>query len=94
MAPHDQPTFLFEAPIGRMTLIGAIIGTVLVVVMFVAGVLVSDIDPAVIGAAGLAAPFSGAGFGAMMGAVLGGLEAGRIEADARRAEADRGAGRP
>ena len=80
----DQPTFLFEPPIGRMTLIGAVVGLLVVVGMFILGVVLTDIDPWVIGAAGLAAPFGGAGFGAMMGAVLGGLRAAEIEAEERR----------
>lgn len=88
MPPHSYPTVLFEEPIGRMTLIGAIIGGVLVVAMFTVGVLVSDMDPAVIGAAGLAAPFGGAGFGAMMGAVLGGIKAAEAEAEERRMSRD------
>lgn len=81
----EQPTFLFEPPIGRMTLIGAIAGGLLVVGMFTLSVVLTDIDPWIIGAAGLAAPFGGAGFGAMMGAVLGGLRAAEIEAKERRA---------
>lgn len=80
----EQPTFLFELPIGRMTLIGAIAGGLLVVGMFTLSVVLTDIDPWIIGAAGLAAPFGGAGFGAMMGAVLGGLRAAEIEAEERR----------
>lgn len=86
MTHHNHPTFLFEEPIGRMTLIGAIIGGALVVAMFTVGVLVSDGDPALIGAAGLAAPFGGAGFGAMMGAVLGGIKAAKAEAEAEAEE--------
>lgn len=85
MDTKHQPEFLFEAPIGRSTFIGACIGTIGVVAIFAVGVLMSDMDPAVIGAAGLVAPFGGAGFGAMMGAVLGGLKAGEIEAQERRA---------
>lgn len=81
---EQQPTFLFEPPIGRMTLIGAVAGTLLVIGMFTLGVVLTDIDPWIIGAAGLAAPFGGAGFGAMMGAVLGGIRAAEIEAEERR----------
>ncbi len=88
-ASPSEPTLLFEPPIGRWTLIGAITGTVLVVGMFVLGVLLADMDPWVIGAAGLAAPFGGAGFGAMMGAVLGGLRAGEIEVEQRRTADER-----
>ena len=72
-----------------MTLIGAVAGALLVVGMFAVGVVLSDIDPWIIAAAGLAAPFGGAGFGAMMGAVLGGLRAAEIEAEERRAAAAR-----
>jgi proteasome assembly chaperone (PAC2) family protein len=85
MAPPEEPTFLFEPPVGRMTLLGAIGGALLVVALFTIGVVLTDTDPAVIGAAGLVAPFGGAGFGAMMGAVLGGIKAAELEAEERRA---------
>lgn len=80
----DEPTFLFEPPIVRMATIGAVLGLVTVIAMFTFGALITDSDPWVIGAAGLAAPFGGAGFGAMMGAVLGGLRAAELEAEGRR----------
>ncbi|MDE0802885.1 MAG: hypothetical protein OSA99_06135 [Acidimicrobiales bacterium] len=69
-----KPDTLFDPRITRRTAIGATLGGVGVLVIFAVGVLITGTDPAVIGAAGLAAPFGGAGFGAMMGAVLGALE--------------------
>lgn len=82
----DEPTFLFEPPILRMATIGAVLGLVLVIAMFTLGALLTHSDPWLIGAAALAAPFGGAGFGAMMGAVLGGLRAAEIEAEQRRSD--------
>lgn len=89
MRTPDEPTFLFEPPILRMASIGAVLGLLTVVAMFTFGALISHSDPWVIAAAGLAAPFGGAGFGAMMGAVLGGLRAAEIEAEARRSSESR-----
>lgn len=56
------------------------------VLFFAIGVVVTGSDLAVIGAAGLAAPFGGAGFGAMLGAVLGAIRCTEEEAAAERAE--------
>ena len=81
-----EPKILFEPPVPLWTVIGAVLGTVVVVAMFAIGVVLTDSDPAVIGAAGLVAPFGGAGFGAMMGAVLGGIEAAEREAEERRSD--------
>ena len=72
-----------------MTALGAIAGFVLVIMMFLIAVVVTGTDSALIGAAGLAAPFGGAGFGAMIGAVLGGIRASETEAAARRADEDK-----
>lgn len=69
-----QPDTLFDPRITRRTAIGAVLGGVGVLMIFAIGVLITGTDPAVIGAAGLAAPFGGAGFGAMMGGVLGAIE--------------------
>ena len=55
--------------------------------IFAVGVLVTGTDPAVIGAAGLAAPFGGAGFGAMMGAVLGAIQVSEAEVAQEQAAA-------
>lgn len=70
-----QPETLFDPRITRRTAIGATLGGFGVLAIFAVGVLVTGADLAVIGAAGLAAPFGGAGFGAMLGAVLGAIEA-------------------
>ena len=74
---------LFEPPIGRWAVIGAILGLVFVAVGFVAIALLQDLDRTVIGAAALAGPFGGAGFGAMTGGVLGAIKAAEDDADAQ-----------
>lgn len=76
---------LFHPRITRATAIGAALGGVGVVAMFALGVVVTGVDLAVIGAAGLAAPFGGAGFGAMLGAVLSAIRVAEDEAAAERA---------
>mgnify|MGYP003667056153 CR=1 FL=1 len=58
--PHESPS-LFEPPVPQWTLLGAIAGALLVVAVFAAAVVISDTDLHVIGAAGLVAPFGGAG---------------------------------
>ncbi len=79
-----QPDRLFDPIITHRATVGAVLGLIGIVAVFAVGVLVTDGDPAVIGAAGLAAPFGGAGFGAMMGAVLGAIEAADREEAAER----------
>lgn len=87
MPPIDaQPATLFHPRITRATAVGAALGGIGVIAMFGLGVVVTDSDLAVIGAAGLAAPFGGAGFGAMLGAVLGAIRVAEEEAEAERAE--------
>lgn len=76
---------LFESPIGRYTSIGAVVGVLVVMLGSAAAVVISDTDPAVMGVAGLAAGFGGSGFGAMLGAVFGGIRATAIEAEERAA---------
>ena len=80
---HSQP--LFGPTVVRATLVGAVLGLLGVVAMFTAGVLMSGLDPAAIGAAGLAGPFGGAGFGAMIGAVLASIKAHEAEQAEERA---------
>ncbi|WP_436793185.1 hypothetical protein [Actinospongicola halichondriae] len=74
-----QPDTIFDPIITRKATAGAVLGLLGIVVIFALGVLITDGDPAVIGAAGLVAPFGGAGFGAMMGAVLGAIESNEQE---------------
>jgi hypothetical protein len=87
--PDSQRTAvtLFESPIGRYTSMGAVIGVLVVMLGSAAAVVISDTDPAVMGVAGLAAGFGGSGFGAMLGAVFGGIRAATLEAEERAAAA-------
>lgn len=70
---------LFGEQIVRGALIGAALGFLGVLAGFAAFVVLADVERTVIGAAGLAAPFGGSGFGAMIGAVLGAIRAAELE---------------
>ena len=74
----------FDGAIVRMAVTGGAMGIVLVVGLFAVGILVTGINRNIIAAAGIAAPFGGGGFGAMMGAVLGGIRSHENEEAARR----------
>ncbi len=82
---EDASKELFGPTVVRAALIGALLGTIGTVGVIVAAVVASGTDTTVIGIAGLAGPFAGAGFGAMLGAVLGGIKVHEEEQEANRA---------
>lgn len=87
MAPVDADRH-FDAVIVRMAVTGGVMGIVFVVGLFAVGILVTGINRNIIAAAGIAAPFGGGGFGAMLGAVLGGIRSHENEEATRRTAAE------